>query len=531
MSAAALPPLRAFGASDVGRRRSANEDRYHVDTSRGIFIVVDGVGGHAAGGKAADTALAAMTDRLERRTGAVADRVREALTIANNEVHRLAASRPEWRGMACVATAAVVDGARAVVGHVGDSRLYRLTERTIEKVTPDHSPVGEREDAREMSELEAMRHPRRNEVYRDIGSEPRHVSDPDFVFVTEIDVRPGTALLLCSDGLTDLVASDALRRIAAAHAGTPESVVQALIAAANDAGGKDNITAVYVERPAEGRNGAAVETSARHPVLFWTSVSLVSAALLLSGFWLGLTAAGRGWPVAGIAMAMTPTAGGVVVAADESIMAAIAAAASGTVVIVEPGEYRERVTLRDGVRVLSRVPRGATIRLPPDAAEGDAAVMAAGVAGAELTGFRIVGDAATPLGVGVITRDASVRLADLDISGAATAALDVGAGDVVLSGSFLHDNPGAAMVIRAGAAPRIANSVFALNGSADPRSRPVAVEPGAVPVWSQNVFNGMIPDAVAGLDAAGRAALVKQNWFVAPPPAPARAPRRGGPVR
>jgi serine/threonine protein phosphatase PrpC len=197
----AAAPLRAFGATDVGRRRQTNEDRFHVDLPRGIFIVVDGVGGHAAGDKAADTAIAAMIERLERQTGAIPDRLREAITIANNEVHRLASSRAEWKGMACVTTAVVADGDRAFVGHVGDSRLYRLIDGRIDKMTPDHSPVGEREDAAEMSELEAMRHPRRNEIYRDLGSEPRDPADSGFAYIAEVPLAPGAALRLCSDGL------------------------------------------------------------------------------------------------------------------------------------------------------------------------------------------------------------------------------------------------------------------------------------------------------------------------------------------
>ena len=535
--------LRAFGATDVGRRRSANEDRFHVDTARGIFVVVDGVGGHAAGDKAADTAIAAIVERLERQTGAVTDRLREAITIANNEIHWLAASHPQWRGMACVATAVVIDGERAVVGHVGDSRLYRLAEGAIEKITPDHSPVGEREDANEMSELEARRHPRRNEVYRDIGSDLRKATDESFVFVTEFDLSPGSALLLCSDGLTDLVASETLRHIATTHAGAPEVLVRRLIAAANDAGGKDNITAIYVERPVEqsvARSFGSASLAAGLPFDFaqgnrgvksrpaYARVALMLGVILLAGFGFGLIAAARGWPIPGLSLVMTSPPGTVVVRPGGSIMAAIAEAAPGASVLVEPGEYRERLTLRDGIRVVSRVPRGATIRLPFDAAESDAAVVAADVTSAELAGFRIVGDAASPLGIGVTTRETGVRLVDLEISGAVTAAVDLGSGgDVSISGSLIHDNPGSAMVIRAGATPRIANTVFAFNGFSDLMSAPVVVESGATPVWLQNVFNGMGPEAVAGLDAAARAALPRDNWFIAPASATTPAVRRG----
>src|SRR4051812_11566983 len=100
--------LTAAGASHSGLQREVNEDRYHYDPVRGLFLVIDGVGGQAAGEKAAETALAMVRARLERETGAVEDRVREAIALANNEIHRLASIQPGWKGMACVITVAVV---------------------------------------------------------------------------------------------------------------------------------------------------------------------------------------------------------------------------------------------------------------------------------------------------------------------------------------------------------------------------------------------------------------------------------------
>src|SRR4029079_3932346 len=116
------------------------------------------------------------------------------------------------------------------------------------------------EDAHEISERDAMRHPRRNEVYRDVGSEPHAPSDPDLVEVHEIPFDADEALLLCSDGLTDLVDSASILRAVTQYAGIPDAVVRALIDAANTAGGKDNVTAVY----AEGGTFAAGLAS-RHP--------------------------------------------------------------------------------------------------------------------------------------------------------------------------------------------------------------------------------------------------------------------------
>src|SRR3954466_10197494 len=239
--------LRAAADSDAGRHRDVNEDRVHVDLTRGLFLVIDGVGGHAAGGTAADLALTTMRSRLERETGTIADRAREAIALANNEIHRAAELHHEWNGMACVLTVVIVDDGCAVVGHVGDTRLYKLRHDRIDKITRDHSPCGEREDSNELSEREAMHHPRRNEVYRDVGSDPHRPDDPDFIDVCEIAFEPDAALLLCSDGLTDLVDSSALHDIITRSAGQPDQVVKRLIDAANAAGGKDNISVVYVE--------------------------------------------------------------------------------------------------------------------------------------------------------------------------------------------------------------------------------------------------------------------------------------------
>ncbi len=538
--------LRAAGATDVGRQRLVNEDRFYVDAARGIFIVVDGLGGEAAGEWAAQTAVTVMAERLSRRTGPPADRLREAITIANNEIHRLGSSRPEWRGMACVATAAIVSGDRATVGHVGDSRLYRLQRGRLEKITPDHSPVGAREDAHELSEIEAMRHPRRNEVYRDVGSEPHASDDPDFVFIAEVDLLPGAALLLCSDGLTDQVSSDEIREVVGTYAGSPDAVARALVDAANDAGGKDNVTVVYVERapgvaaaanagsstPREvTRSGAAaISNGTKRPGRRWPTV-----AALVVGTAIGLGAAfvwpPADWPIGRAAPLVRSTPPSTIVVHEgESIMAAVATALPGTTVMVEPGEYRERLTLRDDVRIVSRVSRQAVLRLPGTAAESEPAVVAAGVRGAELSGLRIVGDAAAPLGIGVITRDAAVRLTDLDVSGAATAAFDFGPGDETsLTGSDVHDNTGAAVIVRPGATARLAHNVFTRNGSSERLSAPFVVEGGATPAWRQNVFSDVTPAAITGLDAGGRAALHASNWFITPPPAtPAAARRRGG---
>ena len=136
-----------------------------------------------------------------------------------------------------------------VVGHVGDTRLYKIRNGSVRKVTRDHSPVGEREDAGQIGEVEAMRHPRRNEVFRDVGSIFRDKDEQEFVDVIDEAVEPDAALLVCSDGLSDMLPSATILHIVRQHAADPARVVDALVAAANDAGGKDNVTVVYAEGP------------------------------------------------------------------------------------------------------------------------------------------------------------------------------------------------------------------------------------------------------------------------------------------
>jgi hypothetical protein len=197
--------------------------------------------------------------------------------------------------------------------------------------------------------------------------------------------------------------------------------------------------------------------------------------------------------------------------------------------VVEPGEYREQVRLKTGVRVVSRVPRGASLRLPGGASETDAAVVAFEVSGAVFSGFRIVGDAATPLGAGVVVRNSDIVLSDIEITGAHNAAIEyVGADGGSLVAAYLHDNPGVAIVVRGGSSPRIAHNAFVRNAASERAAAPLLIETGARPVLTGNTFYGVRPESVIVPSALSRAALERDNWFinaVADRPAP---PARGG---
>lgn len=238
--------VRSAIATDPGVQRLQNEDRVYADETRGIFLVIDGLGGHAAGELAAETALSTVTRELTAGSGTASDRVVHAITAANNEIFELAQQSPDCAGMACVLTVAVVEDDAVTVGHVGDSRLYLVWNGTMRKVTSDHSPVGELEDQGELSEHEAMNHPRRHEVFRDIGSQPRNEDTPDFIELKSFPLFPTAALLLCTDGLTDAVNAAEIAAIIDTYSGDPDAIARRLIKAANDRGGADNVSVVFV---------------------------------------------------------------------------------------------------------------------------------------------------------------------------------------------------------------------------------------------------------------------------------------------
>lgn len=244
---------RAGVATDPGLQRSINEDRALVDDALGVFLVVDGLGGHAAGERAAETAVRAIIGHMEsaalegRRD--VEENIRRAIAEANNQIYLEAQQNEEWHGMACVLTLAVADEDRVTVGHVGDSRLYLIWNGNLRKLTSDHSPVGEQEEHGELTEEEAMQHPRRNEVFRDVGSQPHEPHDPQFIETRTFRFRPDAALLLCSDGLSDVLTSGEISAIVERYDGDPNGTARQLVEAANRAGGKDNISVVFVAGP------------------------------------------------------------------------------------------------------------------------------------------------------------------------------------------------------------------------------------------------------------------------------------------
>jgi serine/threonine protein phosphatase PrpC len=474
----AKPQFRFAGGSDLGRVRTNNEDAWHADGERGVFLVVDGIGGQAAGEKAAEIAVARLRARLERQTGTAEQRIREAITMANNEILRAAQSRPEWEGMACVLTVAVLDDGCAVVGHVGDSRLYKLRRGEIRKITHDHSPIGEREDRRELSEAEAMRHPRRNEVYRDVGSEERSPDDPDFIEIQRVPFEPDSALLLCSDGLSDLVPSKDIRGAVARHAGDPEAAVEDLIDAANRAGGRDNVTVLVVEGEKFGvapptREARTGRVLAGRAAMFVYGAALAAAASF-AVYWVTRPA-----PVKPVHLPAVLTVGQG--APFSTITGALAAAQPGDTVDVAAGEYFEQVRLKDGVTLCSHVPHEVVLRAA--ALSRGAAVTAENVKAASFSGFRILADRQKPLSTGIEVADADIVVSDVEIQGADVGIAIRGAGRVTLLANTIEDCLAEGVLIAGASLPWISHNLIRRNQGAA-----IAAREGARPVLDGNVF-------------------------------------------
>jgi PPM family protein phosphatase len=547
--AAPMAELAAAGGTNPGRQREQNEDRYYLDAAAGIFLVVDGVGGEAAGEVAAQIAVHTILNRLARQDGLAEIRVREAITLANRDILRQAYERPERAGMACVLTLGVLEGRQLTIGHVGDSRLYKLTPQGIAKLTHDHSPIGEREDSREISETEAMQHARRNEVYRDVGSVPREPDDPGFVETACTDLQEDSAILLCSDGLSDMLTSLEIERITRAHAGDPQGVVAALIAAANNAGGKDNITVVFAQGPKFARNGTPggmVTPPVPAPQVSTTPLSeLVDTAplqelreasaekprqpgivrriiqsrvlALLLGTTIGLfsTLALLVYVPNPLGAGTQPrrlVVGSSALGAYQSIAEALTAARSGDIVSVEPGEYAESLRLPEGVELVARVPGKAVLVAPVGGPPGATAwtPLTAQSGRGLIRGFRIESRSNAPIHTGIRVIDGDVEIDDVTFEGAMNAGVDIGGrGGVVTLRSSRFNVIGLPVRVGDSAAPTIRQNVFV--AGADRRTPAIEVGLGASPRLDGNVF-ASFPQVVA--PPARRDLLLDSNFVI-----------------
>ncbi len=232
------------GRTDVGIVRSGNEDNYLMVPDRALFIVADGMGGHAAGEVASEMAVRIIAERLGDLTDLseedAAERMRVSIREANAAIFQRTLSEHDKRGMGTTATTLVLRGARYLVGQVGDSRAYLLRDRRLTQLTKDHSYVQEQVDAGYLSPEEARTHPYSNVITRCVGANEEVAPD---TYVGSL--KPADLFVLASDGLTGMIEDSELHAILLST-DDPHKLVDELVAEANRRGGLDNITAITV---------------------------------------------------------------------------------------------------------------------------------------------------------------------------------------------------------------------------------------------------------------------------------------------
>jgi serine/threonine protein phosphatase PrpC len=246
-----------FGITDLGRQRQNNEDTFIADVTANerhlIGCVIDGVGGYSGGEIAAEIARDTITEQLHRLSGDVMAALAEAIKVANQRIWQERTASGKHGRMACVLTLAVADlnNNQFYFAHLGDTRLYLFRDGSLVKISHDQSFVGFLEDSGRLTESEAMRHPKRNEIDKALGFK-EDINPVDDMETGQSPFLPGDLLLLCSDGLTDVVDKSTITAILNSPESL-ESIGKALIDAANHGGGKDNITVVLLKNDKKGQ--------------------------------------------------------------------------------------------------------------------------------------------------------------------------------------------------------------------------------------------------------------------------------------
>lgn len=241
-----------YGLTDTGKQRQNNEDAFiaQPDANKRYIIacVIDGVGGYSGGEVAAALARETILLRLAKIGEQIIPLLADALHSANDKIREEKQQVKKHDSMACVATLALVDveANQFYYAHVGDTRLYLLRDASLVKISHDQSFVGFLEDSGRLTEKEAMNHPKRNEIDKALGFKNIDMANGDYLETGQSPFLPGDMLLLCSDGLTDMVDKETICNILVDKSSLKTKCTN-LVNAANENGGKDNITVVLVE--------------------------------------------------------------------------------------------------------------------------------------------------------------------------------------------------------------------------------------------------------------------------------------------
>lgn len=227
--------------TDQGKIRASNEDSFIADPRTGVFVVADGMGGHAAGEIASRIAADTVNEVLSgrREDSGMEEVLHQAVGAANRRVHETQKVQAGCRGMGSTLTVLTFSGERYYVAQVGDSRAYLMRDGNLVQLTHDHSLVWPLYTSGIITKEDICKNPRKNVITRSIGTQPEVEAD-----LYSGDARPGDIYLLCSDGLTDVLTDADISRILSNGEPDPARLARVLVDAANAGGGPDNITAV-----------------------------------------------------------------------------------------------------------------------------------------------------------------------------------------------------------------------------------------------------------------------------------------------
>ncbi len=232
------------GFTDPGLVRSVNQDSYYIDPQKRFFIVADGMGGHAGGQEASQLAVKTIQNYIETYwdTEISSEELLEAaLQQANENILADQYTHPERADMGTTCVIAMFRNGQSWCAHIGDSRLYRFRDKSLEQITEDHTWVARAMKMGDLSEEEAKNHPWRHVLFQCLGRKDLRQVD-----VYPVDIRPGDALILCSDGLTEEITDSEITSYLLNNDAQCEEIVKSLIEAAKQAGGSDNITVIMV---------------------------------------------------------------------------------------------------------------------------------------------------------------------------------------------------------------------------------------------------------------------------------------------
>lgn len=242
--------MKVFTRTDIGKERSMNQDSFYVSENENnglnLYILADGMGGHKGGEIASKVAVTAVSkyitekfNEISKDKQSILDLIEDAIAFANSAIYEESEQDEELQDMGTTLEVLAIFKGKIYIGHIGDSRIYRIRKNAIKKITTDHSYVEKLIQDGEITREESYNHPKKNLLIKALGTDPE--VEPDMIYTV---LNKNDVILICSDGLTNMVREDKILNIIKENTGDMTDI---LIGEANNSGGLDNITAIVID--------------------------------------------------------------------------------------------------------------------------------------------------------------------------------------------------------------------------------------------------------------------------------------------